>query len=148
MAKKKVGRPKKLPVTDELLVEVRGLASQGLTRKQISAALGISEALRCRMMNNEPEFKTAIEEGEAAGIAQVTNSLMVAARSGNVTAQIFYLKNRDPDNWRDRREYEATHRHLQPEVEISKEMSAQDAADAYADTLKRGRSENVVPIRK
>ena len=35
-------------------------------------------------------------------MAEVTNSLFESANSGNVTAQIFYLKNRDTTNWMDR----------------------------------------------
>ena len=44
----------------------------------------------------------AIKRGEAKGLAKVTNSLFKSANEGNVTAQIFYLKNRDVNSWADR----------------------------------------------
>ena len=37
-------------------------------------------------------------------MAQVTNSLFTSATDGNVTAQIFYLKNQDAKTWKDRQE--------------------------------------------
>lgn len=39
---------------------------------------------------------------------EVENELLKAARSGNVTAQIFWLKNRRPDKWREKPEREAS----------------------------------------
>lgn len=145
---KKRGRPPKVKITDELLKKVQGLAARGLTRKQISASLGISESLRCRLMNNEPEFKEALETGEAQGISLVTSYLMNSARDGNVTAQIFYLKNRDPENWKDRREIDATHRNVREDIDIDEKMTPQEAAQSYADTLRRGRGGNVVPMQR
>ena len=35
---------------------------------------------------------------------QIENALFKSALDGNVTAQIFWLKNRRPDKWRDRQE--------------------------------------------
>ena len=144
----KRGRPPKITVDQKTLDRVRALAARGLNRKQISATMGISETLRCRLMKDEPEFREALEEGEAMGIAQVTGYLMNAAREGNVTAQIFYLKNRDPDNWKDRRDIDATHRHVREEVPIDEKMTPQEAAESYADTLRRGKGDNVVSIKR
>ena len=143
--KKKAGRPKKLTIDDTLLDRVKALAARGLNRKQISQSLGISETLRCALMNNEPRFKTALEEGEALGIAQVTSYLMNSARGGNVTAQIFYLKNRDPDNWKDRRHIDETHRFSREDIDIDENMTPKEAAQQYADTLRRGAGD-VIPI--
>ena len=50
------------------------------------------------------EIKDALKRGQAKGLATVTNSLFTSATDGNVTAQIFYLKNQDPKNWKDRQE--------------------------------------------
>ena len=88
----------------------------------------------------------ALEDGEAKGIARVTGYLMNSAREGNVTAQIFYLKNRDPENWKDRRHIDETHRFDKPEADIDEKMTPQEAAENYAATLRRGRGGNVVPI--
>jgi len=43
----------------------------------------------------------ALKKGAAKGLDVVTNALFESAQTGNITAQIFYLKNRDPENWRD-----------------------------------------------
>ena len=57
---------------------------------------------RRRKKNEESE--EAIKKGEALGVEKISNALMTSARDGNVTAQIFYLKNRAPDQWADRQE--------------------------------------------
>ena len=44
----------------------------------------------------------AINRGRAAGIKMVTNALFESAMAGNVAAQIFFLKNRAPEEWRDK----------------------------------------------
>ena len=43
-----------------------------------------------------------LKKGKALGIADVSSALYDAAVGGNVTAMIFYLKNRSPDSWRDK----------------------------------------------
>ena len=51
------------------------------------------------------ELQAAIDLARVKGLAEVSNSLFESATGGNVTAQIFYLKNRLPDDWRDRFEH-------------------------------------------
>jgi hypothetical protein len=43
----------------------------------------------------------ALKRGSEASDDRVENSLYQMALGGNVTAAIFYLKNRRPDRWRD-----------------------------------------------
>jgi len=146
-----MGRPKKIdPADQEVLQRVETLAAQGLTRKQISDALGISQSLRCQLQNNEPLFKEAMERGEAKGIATVTNALMQSARGGNVTAQIYYLQNRDSENWKDRRYVDTTFRNAKADPDITEQMTPREAAEAYAETLRRGKpgGGNVVQMKR
>jgi|TARA_R100001015_G_C4585022_1_gene141036 hypothetical protein len=82
--------------------KVRELASRGLGPTQIARALGVSWHTIDKNRKRSKEFDEAIENGKAEGLAEVTNSLFESANSGNVTAQIFYLKNRDTSNWMDR----------------------------------------------
>ena len=82
--------------------KVRELASRGLGPTQIARALGVSWHTIDKNRKRSKEFDEAIENGKAEGLAEVTNSLFESANSGNVTAQIFYLKNRDTTNWMDR----------------------------------------------
>ena len=90
------------------------LAAQGLSKKQIAHCLGIGESTLYEKQKSDPEFLEALKKGKAAGLETVTNALMENARSGNVTAQIFYLKNRDPDKWQDRRQNEITGKNGKP----------------------------------
>ena len=103
--KRKVGRPRiKLDA-----VKTRELASRGLSQKQIAAMQGCSYHTLNRNRKRSKEFNEAYEKGVAEGLANITNSLYETAIDGNVTAQIFYLKNRDDARWKDR--VETTHDH-------------------------------------
>jgi predicted GTPase len=64
--------------------------------------LGVSWDTIDRNRKRSAEFEDALKRGQAKGLAQVTNSLFTSATDGNVTAQIFYLKNQDPKTWKDR----------------------------------------------
>ena len=70
----------------------------------------------------------AIKTGQAKGIAAVTNYLMKSASEGNVTAQIFYLKNRSPENWNDKYHIEEKRRYVRKDVEVTAKMAPQEAA--------------------
>jgi len=50
------------------------------------------------------ELAEAIKKGKHKGLAVITNALFDKAKGGDTTAQIFYLKNRAPDEWKDRRD--------------------------------------------
>lgn len=91
---------------DPAKVEV--LAAQGLNVGEIASCLGVSRATLYNRMGSELDVLDAIKRGRDKGLATVTNALFQAAKGGNITAQIFYLKNRAPNEWRDRREHELT----------------------------------------
>jgi len=84
------------------LEEVTRLAARGLTQEQIAAALGISAGTLRNRKAESDEFAEAIKKGQAQGIAEVSNALWDNAMSGNVTAQIFFLKARA--KWKDKHE--------------------------------------------
>ena len=89
--------------------KTEALAAQGLSMDQIADCLGISRSALYNRMNEEHPTYTvdivdAIKRGRSKGIATVANALFQSAKGGNITAQIFYLKNRAPQDWRDRRE--------------------------------------------
>ena len=95
---KKVGR-KRIVIDHD---KVEQLAAQGLGTTQIARAMGVSWSTIDRNRKRSANFEDAIKRGEAKGLAEVTNALFSSAQGGNVTAQIFYLKNRDTENWMDR----------------------------------------------
>ena len=99
---KKVGRPKE-DVADKVdLVEVEKLASLGLTDVEIGGWFSLSE----RTINNykkDRAFLSALKKGKMVADANVVRALYNNAVTGNnVVAQLFWLKNRMPDRWRDR----------------------------------------------
>ena len=106
--KKKKGRPK-FEVTDEVLKQVEEMAGQGLTVNQISSCLGVSPATFYNIQAKNLEFLETVKKGKAVGIQKVTNALFQNAtvEKDNV-AIIYYLNNRDRDNWSNKHEVTAT----------------------------------------
>ena len=99
--KPKVGRKPKIQVDDVTLKKVETLAAQGLTEKQIYQSMGVSHDTFYRCKREKPELSDALKRGQSKGIAVVTNALFTKCREGNIAAMIFYLKNRDRENWSD-----------------------------------------------
>ncbi len=81
------------------LEKIEDLAAKGLTLNEIAAALGIDVRTLYNHRKKFREVGEAINRGAANGIAMIANKLFEAAKNGNVTAQIFYLKARA--GWRD-----------------------------------------------
>ena len=97
---KNMGRPR-FEITPEILEKTERLAAQGLTQVQISACLGINAATLIDKKRHYSNFSKAIKNGRAKGVGTITNALFESAVKGSVPAQIFYLKNRDQENWSD-----------------------------------------------
>lgn len=135
-------------IDQAFLDKAESLAAQGLTKEQIALSLGIHIATLHRKKKENRELSEAIKRGEAKGLTVVTNALFKSAKEGNVTAQIFYLKNRDSDRWKDRHHVEETRRHVGIDSEVKNDMTPQEAAESYADTLKSGKRSNVVPLSR
>ena len=109
---RKRGRPKKKKnvtqpsITDWGTVEKLQLleewSTQGLYIKDIAAKMGISVTTVYDWMNKNPKIAAAIKKGRDKSIDMVENALFKSAINGNVTAMIFYLKNRAPERYKDR----------------------------------------------
>lgn len=111
------------------LDEIQGWAMSGLTDEQIADNLGIAASTIYEYKKKYPEFSEALKKGKDIADAQVVNALFktatgftyyedIATATGdvvqaqryakpNTTAQIFWLKNRQPDKWRDKTEVKA-----------------------------------------
>jgi len=87
--------------------KVEQLAAQGLTLAQIAAALGYGERTLHDHKVVDSQLSQSLQRGKAKGIAEISNALFQTALEGNTQAQIFYLKNRDPENWSDRQQLDA-----------------------------------------
>ena len=118
--------------------EVKRLASIGLTDEQIATSIGVSRSTIARRKRDDDTFDTAITEGKQSGITQVVNSLFNAATDAtkpNVSAAIFYLKNRGQGTWRDRTVVDAN---VQGDVTVNHDIDAalQALKEAGVDTSK------------
>ena len=92
-------------VKDKLIL-VEGWARDGLTEEQIARNLGISYSTFKDYKNKHSALLTALKKGKEVVDYEVENALYKAAINGNVTAMIFWLKNRKPNVWRDKQEIE------------------------------------------
>jgi len=99
--KKKTGRPSKLGKID--LAEVERLAGLGLTDEEIALVLDVALST-LKVYKKNQEFLAAIKKGKTKADAAVVSRLYKNAMEGDTTAQIFWLKNRQPDKWRDKRD--------------------------------------------
>ena len=88
--------------TVEKLQLLEEWSTQGLYIKDIAAKMGISVSTVYDWMNKNPKIAAAIKKGRDKSIDMVENALFKSAISGNVTAMIFYLKNRAPERYKDR----------------------------------------------
>ena len=101
---KKTGRKSKYAAFVERkgLVLVAGWARDGLTDEQIAHNIGISCSTLSEWKNKYPDFSDALKRSKEVADYEVENALFKKAKMGDVTAQIFWLKNRRPEKWRDK----------------------------------------------
>ena len=83
---------------------LEGWARDGLTDEQIAHNAGSTAATLDEWKKKYPEISEALKKGKEVVDFEVENALLQTALSGNVAAQIFWLKNRKPDKWRDKPE--------------------------------------------
>jgi len=113
---------------DDKLILVEGWARDGDTDKTIAAKLGVSEVTLNKWKKEKPLFLEALKKGKEVVDRQVENALLKNAlgyeyeeetvtnkgdvvtirkyQHPNTTAQIFWLKNRKPQEWRDKQQIE------------------------------------------
>lgn len=92
------------------LALLRGWARDGNTDEQIAKKMGISVRTLYRWYNI-PECQPlcqAIKSGKEVTDYAVEGALLKNALEGNVTAQIFWLKNRKPHKWKDKQVQDIT----------------------------------------
>jgi len=119
-------------LTEDGLAKVAELAADGLTYDAIAGAMGIGKRTLSRWKDQFPQFAEALATQREAAIQKVEDALYkraigyeftevktVTDKDGYVTttvtekamppdtiAQIFFLKNRKPSEWRDRHDVE------------------------------------------
>ena len=71
---------------------------------EISDKVGISRSTLAEWKKKYPEIEKALSQGKEVADYAVESSLYKRALAGDVTACIFWLKNRKPRKWRDKPE--------------------------------------------
>ena len=84
------GRPEKV-LTPEQVEQVETLASV-LTTEQLADYFGIGRRTFYDIMQRDEDIAARYKRGKAKAIGIVAKNLMEKARSGNIAAQIFFLK--------------------------------------------------------
>ena len=125
-------------LTPDGLLRVEGWARDGLTEEQIAHNMGIGIRTLTDWKSRFPAILASLKNGKAPVDVQVENALLKSALGfeyeetiteieelpggkqkkqirkvkkyapPNSTAQIFWLKNRRPDRWRDKQEFTGT----------------------------------------
>lgn len=113
-------------LTPEGLIKLEGWARDGLTDEQIATNMGIAAKTLYRWKETHCQICQSLKNGKEVVDYEVENALLKRALGytvkeekltkdgevvelerevpGDVTAQIFWLKNRKPDVWRDKPE--------------------------------------------
>lgn len=121
-------------LTEDGLLKIQGWATDGLIEKQIAKNMGVAIRTLINWKNKFPELAKALSKGKDVADREVENALHKRALGywvtetkttilpdGDVkteemhrhivpdtTAQIFWLKNRKPDQWREKNDLTLT----------------------------------------
>lgn len=130
-AARAIGRPS--DYAQEMLAEASEMYAAGYSDREVAVGLGIGMTTLYRWREMHPEFRQSAKAPKLMADERVQNSLYMQAlgydyveqqaikvkdgdyervevvevvrhKPAETTAQIFWLKNRQPDNWNDRRE--------------------------------------------
>lgn len=128
--KRKPGRPRKAPVPEPVhkpaggrpravvdIEKAESVAAMGGTNDQIAHALGVADGTLKKLRRENPALNEAILRGKERADIQIVGALYNKAKGigrcphchkpipglgGDTTAMIFWLKNRQSEQWRDR----------------------------------------------
>lgn len=92
-------------IKDKLIL-VEGWARDGLTDEQIAKNLGISKDTFYQYKKRYSDFSDSLKRGKEIVDYEVENALLKNALNGNITAQIYWLNNRKPKRWKNKRNEE------------------------------------------
>jgi DNA-binding XRE family transcriptional regulator len=146
----KPGRPSKFDRIN--LDQVRKLAERGWTDAEMARFVGVTESTWNNWKKKHPEFLESLKEGKAVADGLVEWALFLRAIGftgpdgkhypPDVTACIFWLKNRRPDQWRDRPVLPAASQAMDFTVTVVHEgipdLTDGDSANAVEKDLRNG----------
>lgn len=87
---------------EENLQKLKMWAEKGLTMEEIADHVGVRKMTLYNWCEKSAIIDKTLTDARNQAISEVEGALFKAAINGNITAQIFYLKNRRPDRWKDR----------------------------------------------
>ena len=90
------------------LEEIKDWCRNGATDEEIAQKLGISLRSFYEYKREFMQFSQSLKETKEIVDSQVENALLQNALKGNTIAQIFWLKNRRPDKWREKMQVETS----------------------------------------
>ena len=97
----KMGRPTKFDIT--VRDKIMALVATGKTDKQIAQEIGVAESTFHLWKQRFPDFSESLRSIKDIQDDLVESALLAnATLFNNTTAQIFWLKNRRPREWRDK----------------------------------------------
>ena len=80
--------------------------------------MGIGLTTLKEWRQKEPTIQSTLKKGREVVDYEVENALLKNALEGNVTAQIFWLKNRKKEQWREKVEYNDEEKEIQNAKDI------------------------------
>ena len=103
-ARRGAGRP--TAFKPDFIGQAKKLCALGAIDEEIAEFFGVDVRTIYCWKEAHPEFCQALNESKKGADERVERSLYQTAISGNVNAQIFWLKNRRAEQWRDNQDIE------------------------------------------
>lgn len=84
--------------------------AKGFSVAAFAGSIPVAKSSVYKWMDEHPEFSDAIKEGQARAVLfwEKANINLALTGEGNATAIVFGLKNRAPEEWRDKTEVDNT----------------------------------------
>ena len=117
--------------------QARRLCLLGAIDRDLARCFEVSERTINRWKRQHPQFAEALRRGKAVADADVAEALHAKALKGDMRAIVFWLRNRRPDLWCDRRDG-STGRQADEAARDRQTLSGRELAKAVAHVLKRG----------
>ncbi len=89
----------RIRLDEEKILRIGELAGLGLSNDQIAECLDMSRSSFYKCLQKNADFRDSLERGRSKAVMEISNALYESARAGNVKAQIYFLRCRDPQNW-------------------------------------------------
>lgn len=86
-------------ITENGLDIIAAWKRSGLTNEQVAKNIGITHGTLCEWMARFPQIKEVLKENKEIADMIVESALFKKAKSGDMTAIIFYLTNRRSKHW-------------------------------------------------